>query len=145
MDNITLHFLIILCNFNSKNCTFIHHVIISQCCGFLFLCQIRPGLWPINAETCRKLALWLYNFVLNYSADVAMDIKKNYYLFSQQQVIGPYPEADQSTTFHFFLFQPIFNRFQPNHFYGSVIMWYAYLMQQGNFIDIFLVRHVSGT
>jgi len=25
------------------------------------------------------------------------------------------------------------------------IMWNASLMQQGNFIDIFLVRHVSGT
>jgi len=25
------------------------------------------------------------------------------------------------------------------------IMWNANLMQQGNFIDIFLARHVSGT
>jgi len=27
----------------------------------------------------------------------------------------------------------------------KVIMWYASLLQQGNFIDIFLARRVSGT
>jgi len=34
----------------------------------------------------------------------------------------------------------------PKHgYFDDEIMWNATLMQQGNFIDIFLARHVSGT
>ena len=32
----------------------------------------------------------------------------------------------------------------PNHLIFEII-WNANLMQQGNFIDVFLARHVSGT
>jgi len=35
--------------------------------------------------------------------------------------------------------------FQSAVFETGYIMWNANLMQQGNFIDVFLARHVSGT